>query len=383
MNTPSQVVVVGAGYAGVLAANRLRTAPEVTVTVVNPVPDFVERIRLHQYASGSGTATRPLTEVLHPDVALRIASVERIDEHSVVLDDGTTVPFDQLVYAVGSGPGDAVPGVEHAHAVSHLDGARRLRDSLDAAAPGASVTVVGGGLTGIETAAEIAESHPGLRVRLRSSGTVAAGLSERGRQTVRRTLDRLGVDVREQAVARIERGAVVLDDGTAEPTDVVVWAGPFAVPDLARRSGLPVDDRGRLRTDETLTCLGHPTIVGVGDAVAPPARVARHLRMSCQAAVSLGAHGADTVRAHLAGDAGSPLSIGLISQCISLGRRDGVVQLSHADDTPRRLVLRGRTGAFVKERVCRGTLSLIGSYARFYRGLPGPRPAPEGVEVSA
>ena len=51
------IVVIGGGYAGALAANRLRKNPDVDITVVNPRSAFVERIRLHQLVVGSGSAT--------------------------------------------------------------------------------------------------------------------------------------------------------------------------------------------------------------------------------------------------------------------------------------------------------------------------------------
>ncbi len=53
----TRVIVIGGGYAGVLAANRLQGTPGVAVTLVNPRPEFVERIRLHQLAAGNHTAT--------------------------------------------------------------------------------------------------------------------------------------------------------------------------------------------------------------------------------------------------------------------------------------------------------------------------------------
>ncbi|EME17381.1 NAD(P)/FAD-dependent oxidoreductase [Rhodococcus triatomae] len=384
--TSTRIVVVGAGYAGVTAANRIRAraGSDVTVTMVNPIPEFVERIRLHQHAAGADPATRPLAEMLHRDVEVIVGSADAIGDREVVLADGTVVAFDRLGYAVGSGPGGGVPGVEHAHTVSSLDGSIGLRDALDRARPGAVVTVIGGGLTGIETAAEIAERRPGLVVRLLSSGVLAPGLSGGGRDAALRSLDRLGVDVREHtAVTRIEPGELTVAGGGTALCDVAVWAGRFVVPDLARRSGLPVDEQGRLRTDETLTVVGRPDVVGVGDAVAPPERVAHHLRMSCQAAIPLGVHGADTVLARLTGREPKPLSIGMTLQCVSLGRADGVVQVVRRDDSPRQLVLRGRGGAWVKERICRGTVGLIAKYAGFHRGMPGPKPQSERVGVSA
>ncbi|NLV78787.1 MAG: FAD-dependent oxidoreductase, partial [Rhodococcus sp.] len=94
------MVVVGAGYAGMQAANRLLSRhTDIDVTVVNPRPVFVERVRLHQVAAGTGSATHDLVDLLHPRAALRVASVVRVGEDVVELDDGAAVRFDAAVYA--------------------------------------------------------------------------------------------------------------------------------------------------------------------------------------------------------------------------------------------------------------------------------------------
>ena len=64
------VVVVGGGYAGTLAANHLQTRRDVAVTLVNPRPAFVERIRLHQMVADTGSATVDYEDMLHPGVSL-------------------------------------------------------------------------------------------------------------------------------------------------------------------------------------------------------------------------------------------------------------------------------------------------------------------------
>src|SRR5919112_6065536 len=61
---PTQVLVLGGGYAGVMAANRLSGSDDVAVTLVNPRPKFVERIRLHQLVGGSDDAVEPYDDVL-------------------------------------------------------------------------------------------------------------------------------------------------------------------------------------------------------------------------------------------------------------------------------------------------------------------------------
>ena len=56
-NATTKVVVIGGGYSGTLAANHLRMRADVDITLVNPRPKFVERIRLHQLVAGTDEAT--------------------------------------------------------------------------------------------------------------------------------------------------------------------------------------------------------------------------------------------------------------------------------------------------------------------------------------
>lgn len=369
-----QVVVVGAGYAGVMAANRLAAVGQsgVRVTMVNPRPEFVERIRLHEHAAGTSNAVRPLRGLLHRDVQLRVATVDVIAERSVHLDDGDALDFDYLVYAVGSMAARGLPGSENACSIADLGGAELLRTRLRQLSAGARVVVVGGGLTGIESAAEIAYRYPSLAVELVSQ-SIAAWLPESSRARIERKLGNAGVQLRTGlCVTEVHPDGVDTDAGLL-PSDCTIWAGSFDVPDLALRSGLPVAADGRLRVGGTLACVENPRIVGVGDAVAPPGQVGDHLRMSCQSAMPKGAHGADTVLAFIRGVRPKPVSIGMAGQAISLGRRDGFIQATHRDDSARGFVLSGRVAAVVKERVCRSTITSM-RFPRAYRWLPGMNP---------
>lgn len=129
------VVVIGGGYAGVMAANRLTQRGDVTVTLINPRSDFVERIRLHQLVGGSDDGVVDYREILADGVRLVVDSVTRIDAagRRVTLATGGTVGYDYLIYAVGSGSASlCVPGAaEFAHRVATLEAARRLRSVLD------------------------------------------------------------------------------------------------------------------------------------------------------------------------------------------------------------------------------------------------------------
>src|SRR5215475_14289700 len=93
MTGNTDVVVVGGGYAGVMAANRLTQRDDVTVTLINPRPTFVERLRLHQLVGGSHHAVVDYRDVLAERVDLVIDTVTRIDvaERSVTLAIGRPV----------------------------------------------------------------------------------------------------------------------------------------------------------------------------------------------------------------------------------------------------------------------------------------------------
>jgi NADH dehydrogenase len=386
----THVVVVGAGYAGTLAANHLRQRPDIDITVVNPRPVFVERIRLHQLVSDTGAATADYATLLGEGIQLIVDSVDHIETagRRVLLSSGAELNYDYLIYAVGSTgvTTSAVPGfAEFAHSVADLESAQRLHYALTDLPLPAPITVVGGGLTGIETASELAEG--GRPVTLICGPVLGPSLSKRGRRSVAKQLRGLGVNVLESvAVAEVRWDEVVLTDGVVLPSAATIWTAGFAVPDLATRSGLHTDPMGRLLTDETLTSIDDERVVAAGDAAAPSGQP---LRMSCQAACPMGVQAANTVLSRIAGDAPAALSQAFVGQCISLGRTHATVQFSRSDDTPVNMFLGGRAAASVKEAICKGTVWSIrreaakpGSY-RWIKGGKRPAQSPADEEVAA
>lgn len=366
-STEASAVVVGGGYAGVMAAHRLLRNARLTVTLVNEHPRFVDRIRLHQHVTGTGDAERDYGTLLHPRLRLVVGEAVRIDvaRRAVELRSGPALGYDHLVYAVGSRPGVAeVRGVaEHAYPVASLAAAERLRAALREAGPDAPVTVVGGGLTGIETAAELAEL--GHQVTLVGGEVLGPSLHEAGRRAALRALGDLGVRVLSGPGARVTEvrpDEVVLEDGRRLPSAVTAWTTGFVVPELARASGLTTDQAGRLLTDETLTSVDDARIVGAGDAVSPSGTP---LRMSCQAAMPLGTHAADTVLRRMSGREPRPIEVGFVGQCTSLGRGRGVLQLTRPDDSPRATALSGRTAVVAKELACRSVIAGLKAEGRW------------------
>lgn len=361
------VVVLGGGYAGALAANRLQQNPDVDITVVNPRPKFVHRVRLHELVAGSGEATLDLADMLGENVRLVVGTVDKIDAHnrSVELENGASLTYDFLILATGStGVVPAtVPGAdEYAYPLAELEQAQRLRSVLDRTPADAQLCVVGGGLTGIEAAAELAEQRRDATIVLLCGGILAPTLGDKARSSIRRQLKRLKVQVEEGGmVAEVEPERVRLTDGRVLAAAATVWTAGFGVPDLATRSGLRTDSMGRLLTDETMTSLDDPRIFAAGDAAAPSNQP---LRMSCQAAMPLAARAADTVLDLIGGKQPTALAQSFVGTNISIGRRYGTIQLSRGDDTPRGMYVGGKAAAVIKEQVCRMVVKQIAKESR-------------------
>jgi NADH:ubiquinone reductase (H+-translocating) len=376
MTSPNtHVVVIGGGYAGVMAANRLTKRHDVDVTLVNPRAAFVERIRLHQLVAGTDDAVEDLAALLGDDVRLVVDGAARIDVSArrVELVSGGALVYDYLIYAVGSTGAvpAAVPGAaEFAYPISELEHAQRLSHRLADVPSSAPVVIVGGGLTGVETAAEFAEA--GRHVTL-ATDVLGPSLGAGGRRSVAKRLAKLRVAVVDGcAVARVTADSVVLSDGRELPSAVTAWTAGFGVPGLAAASGLTTDEFGRLLTDETLTSVDDPRVLAAGDAASPSGQP---LRMSCQAALPLGAQAANTVLSRIARTNPARVNQAMFAQCISLGRGAGTLQVNHGDDTPRRLYIGGRTGAFIKEQICRSTLRYLRGEADkpgSYKWFKGP-----------
>ncbi|WP_435208298.1 NAD(P)/FAD-dependent oxidoreductase [Streptomyces sp. bgisy034] len=394
-----RIVVIGAGYTGATAAGRLAKrlhSDDVAITLVNAEPDFVERVRLHQLAVGQSLKPRPFSEMFAgTGVALKLGRVTGVDADRrtvrVVAANGAAeaeglgregqeyegqecegqaydepaydepayeeLEYDTLVYALGSGWNDhGVPGVaEHAYEIAGRPGALRLRERLAGLGAGRPVVVVGGGLTGVEAATEIAEARPDLAVALAVRGGLGDWLSPKGRRHLRKVVDNLGITVHEEtAVAAVEADHVTTADGTAVPAAVTVWTAGFAVHPIAQATTLEVDGTGQIVVDRSMRSVSHPEVYAIGDAAMVTGPGDKPLRMSCASGVPTAWQAADAIAARLTGAKVPTTPVRYFNQCISLGRKEGLIQYVTADDRAVSAALTGRLAAVYKELVCKG-----------------------------
>lgn len=357
------IVIAGGGYAGIACATRLaRLAREngttARIRLINPQPVLVERIRLHQAATGQRLRERRTDKVLaRAGVELVRGRVDRIDPAGRFVEvDGRTLSWDRLVLALGSHSGSRdVPGAaEHAFELEPHT-AHPLRERLDALVAGAQVVVVGGGLTGIEAAAEIAESYPRLQIHLVCRGRLAHDFSEAARVYLHETFDRLHVAVHEDVdVLSVTRGKLDTDRGPL-PFDACVWSAGFRMPALPREAGLHVNGHGQVLVDASLRSVSHPAIYAVGDIATPVEPPGQPLPMGCKSALPTGAHAGENLARELQGRALVPFQYALMFFCVSLGRRAGLIQWADAAGRLTGRILTGARGALFKETICRLT----------------------------
>ncbi|WP_282699799.1 FAD-dependent oxidoreductase [Streptomyces sp. CC219B] len=347
-------------------ARRLSPA-DAEITVVNAEPVFVQRLRLNQLAAGREIEAPRLTDVFAGTaIRVRVARVTAVhpERRTVAVADaegGGEVGYDTLVYALGSHVADhGVPGVlDHAFDVAARPSALRLRKRLDALEErgGGSVLVVGDGLTGIETATEIAEARPGLSVALLARDALGARLSAGARDHLRRACDRLGITVLEHTtVEAVEATQVRCADGTALAADTTVWAAGFAVDPIAAAGGLEVTDDGRIVVDRTMQSVSHPNVYAVGDSVHTLGDNGRPLPMSCGSAGYTGRQAIEAIVGRLTGRKIANVKLLYFYNAISLGRRDAIWQSVDKQAQPKPKYLGGRRAARIKALIERGTL---------------------------
>jgi NADH dehydrogenase len=315
-----RVVIVGGGFGGLAAAQKLKRAA-VDVTLVDRMNHHLFQPLLYQIAAGelsAGEAAAPIRAMLgHQDNARVImAEVADVDAESreLTLDRGERIPYDSLI--VASGAATSYFGhdewQEHAYGLKSLEDAVRLRDQVfssfeeaerapDAAgqAEWQTFVVIGGGPTGVEVAGQLAVmSRHHLRrqftridpartriVLLDAGERVLTAFSPSLSAKAAGALTALGVEVCEGARATaIDGGGVAYEQGgTAKriAARTVIWAAgvqaaPFAAK-VAEATGAERDRGGRLQVGSDNALPGHPEISVIGDAASSPGRDGRPL----------------------------------------------------------------------------------------------------------
>jgi NADH dehydrogenase FAD-containing subunit len=185
------------------------------------------------------------------------------------------------------------------------------------------------------------------------------GYAPAAREHFLKVFARLGITLRTGIdVQRVDADHLVTNEGDL-PFALCLWAGSFRGMALGRESGLAVNARDQVLVDASLRSLTAPEIYVAGDSAALPAAYAPFLVMGCKTAMPLGAHVAQNLLDEMRGATPAPLNFAYSATCISLGRQDGLVQILQPNGEPAKIFLTGRLGAWVKEMICRFTVTVL------------------------
>ncbi|WP_433256042.1 NAD(P)/FAD-dependent oxidoreductase [Streptosporangium sp. CA-135522] len=369
MTTPVRILIVGGGYVGMYVALRLQRKlrrGEARITVVNVDSYMTYQPFLPEAAAGNVEARHvvvSLRKVLNKCTILngRVVGVDPV-AHTADLcpheGPGRTLEYDILVFAPGSIsrtlpiPGLAETGigfksVEEAihlrdHVLSQLDLAESTTDRA-VRARALTFVFVGGGYAGVEALAELEDM---ARDVCRYYPTVDPGdmhwflveatdriLPEVGPEMGRWTLAQLrsrGIDVRMRTrLNSAEDGHIVLDDGSEFDADTLVWTAGVKPNPLVHASGLPLDDKSRVKATAELVVEGFPTVFTAGDCAAVPdlTKPGETCAPNAQNAVRQARRLADNVVATLRGKARSPYKHAYVGSVATLGLYQGVAQI--------------------------------------------------------
>jgi NADH:ubiquinone reductase (H+-translocating) len=376
-----RIIILGAGFAGTFAAGYLARhldRDDFAITLVNAEPDFVERFRLHQVATGQTLKHRPLAKIFAgTGVRVEVARVTAVDadQRTVTVADGGPVgrlEYDTLVYALGSTVADhGVPGVaQHAFHIASRPAALRLRERLDAMGGNGTVLVVGGNLTAIEGATEIAETNPGLKIVLATSGELGGWLGPKARRHLLRSFDRFGIAIHEHApIERVAANGAFTAQGEFLPADATVWTAGFAVHPIAAASGLAVEANGQILVDRQMRSVSHPGVYAAGDAVFVIGENGQPLPMSCASAGFTGQQATAAIIGDLTGRTVKRTGLVYVGNHISLGRKDAILQVV-GGDVETKGAMCGRTAAGIKDGILK---TAVWGVANPTWGLPARR----------
>jgi NADH:ubiquinone reductase (H+-translocating) len=376
---PYNVVVLGAGYAGLMTALRLRRRQRGPrrhepwrVALVNGSDQFIERVRLQEQISAPVAPRIPSISTLMAGSGIdfvhgSIVGLDPVRRCVRVESGGTTreFAFDRAVYAVGSRIAlEGVPGArEHAYRLDGGDGPRdvgalraRLKQNGDRPL---RVVVVGGHETGIEVAGEIKTRWPAVEVTLIARSRCADFKSKRVERIVRAELESLNIKLIDgRTVAEVRAANVLTTANETIPCDICVWSGGLQAPELARQAGLSTDPQGRVWVDPNLRSISHPQIMAVGDAAHPMAPTGAGYRMSAYAALVSGAYAADAILHERAGRQSRPFSFSTYGQGVAIGR-SGVGFTTFPDDRHAYFLITGRNGFRVRNFFVRLLVTLF------------------------
>ncbi|MCE7793022.1 NAD(P)/FAD-dependent oxidoreductase [Salipaludibacillus sp. CUR1] len=298
MNKKPKIVILGAGYGGMMTASRLQKAnayQDADITLVNKHNYHYQTTWLHEPAAGTLHHDRTrmkIDKVIDTNkiqfIKDSVAEIKK-DEKKVILEKGE-LDYDYLVIGLGSEPETfGIPGVkEHAFSIRSVNSVRLIREHIEYMFANynkqeekhddlLTFVVAGAGFTGIEFVGELSERIPELceeydiareKVKLYSveaAPTALPGFDEELVEYAMNLLESRGVEFKiNTPIKEVQDGAVLLADGEEIKSQTIVWTTGVRGNPVIEKSGFEAM-RGRVKVEKDLRAPGYDDVFIIGD----------------------------------------------------------------------------------------------------------------------
>ncbi|BAC13321.1 NAD(P)/FAD-dependent oxidoreductase [Oceanobacillus iheyensis] len=384
-----KVVVLGAGYAGLVATRRLTqklSADEAEIVLINKHNYHYESTWLHEVAAGTinpNQARFMLTDAVNPKrVRLIYDTVTEVnrDEQRVILDN-SEVSYDYLVFALGFVSNTfGIPGMdEHAFAITDIDSSRHIAEHIEYQFAQYStdenknddqltILVGGGGFTGIEFVGELAEKVPELCQKYDIDRSKARIINVEAAPSIlpvfdddlvsyaKKALEDRGVEFRIGAPIKecTEEGFIVGDDKELIKAGTVVWTGGVTGNPVLAKSGYELF-KGKVNVGPDLRPEGEENVFILGDCSwTLDQETGRPYPPTGQLATQEGAQVAENIAALINNQPIQDFVYSNKGTVASLGLSDGIGNVLNGNK------LRGKSAAAMKKVVDDRSLFLVG-----------------------
>ncbi|OME68403.1 FAD-dependent oxidoreductase [Paenibacillus odorifer] len=320
------LLVLGGGYGGLALIQELlnnHLPQDIEIILIDRMP--YQGIKTEYYALAAGTVTDYHLRIqfpVHPRLTIRYGEVSSIDLESriVTMEPDETVSYDILAIALGCTDNyHNIPGADqYTCSIQTFAGTRETYQRLNDVKPYGTINIVGGGLSGVELAAELRESRPDLNIAILDRGErVLSAFPAKLSQYVEEWFHHHQVQTLGRvSVSHVEKDA--LFNGTEEIlSDVTVWTAGIQPVKVVQELTVPKDRGGRIILDEYYRVPDYPEVYVIGDCASLP------FAPSAQAAGAQGEQVAQVIQALWRGETPKLHPIRLKGTLGSLGKKAG------------------------------------------------------------
>ncbi|MFS0727188.1 NAD(P)/FAD-dependent oxidoreductase [Paenibacillus sp. 1P07SE] len=319
-------VILGGGYGGITIAQTLlegHIPDDIVVMMIDRMP--FQGLKTEYYSLVAGTVADYDLRVHYPTdprLVMKHGEVTDVDLTSrlIHMEDEDPITYDWLAIALGcTDRYHGIPGAEeHSTSLQTFSAARQTYRLLGDVKPYGQVCIVGGGLSGVEVAAELREARRDLNIQILDRGeNILSAFPVKLQRYVSSWFNDHDVrTVGGVSVSRLERGVIYNRDQRID-TDVTVWTAGIQPVPIVQRIDLPKDPQGRLIIDEHHRLPEHPEVFVVGDCASLP------FSPSAQAAGAQGKQIAEVISAEWRGRPPKLGRIKLKGVLGSLGKKAG------------------------------------------------------------